>query len=490
MNKRQQDWLLWIVAGVLLWAYAWLRAKGVSFTHDESLSYTIVLGDEARAATPNHHYLNTWLMSFFASITGPGELSLRSGSLLAMALYLAGGIWLVQRGSRFLIKLAGFALIFLNPFLLDFFSLARGYSWALAGLMGMVISLYGLGQSGPLTDKKAAQYVGTGTTGGIIAILGNLSMLNVLLPYLALLGFILWDRRKNGYGKITRYTILTFAGGYVFLFIFALRESFRLKARGEFYFGGKEGFIKDTIGSLADCSLYYTDYGQCVREALIVFLLVSGIILSAAGIVTYIKTRKTGFFALCSMLLLLTVGCVMAQHLLLETPLPTDRMAVYFLLLYSVTAYSGLCAWKNATPTNSIKIPLLITSILAGTILIFHFIRTANLDHCYMWFYDKHTRSIVQEVARRHTNRQLPDHVSMATHALFEPAANYYRTIYQYDWLDTIPKEGVKDHPSHIYYTLWDNYDKIPPEGQPKEIKKYEDTKSSLYQSAETLTRR
>src|SRR5437667_10805325 len=122
--------LLGVIAALLL-AYACARAYTVSFKHDESISYAIVAEHSTAKSTANHHSLNTRLMTWSYRSFGSREWALRLPNIVAFFLYLGFGLWLL-RELAWPWMVFGFVLLFLNPFLLEFFSLARGYGLALS----------------------------------------------------------------------------------------------------------------------------------------------------------------------------------------------------------------------------------------------------------------------------------------------------------------------------------------------------------------------
>ena len=126
--------------GVLLLVYTGVRAWRLSFTHDESLTYTRLVGRSIGSlvryedASANHHLLNTLTMKAAAALAGPSELSLRAASVAACAIYVADVLLWARELREPFFGLAAFAVACLNPFVLDFFSLARGYAAGLAGV--------------------------------------------------------------------------------------------------------------------------------------------------------------------------------------------------------------------------------------------------------------------------------------------------------------------------------------------------------------------
>ena len=128
---RRLVWAVLLLAAVGLLASSIYRASTFPFVHDESLSFTIVNGEPGWGASPNNHLLNTFLMRLCSTLFGNSELSLRAPNILAHVLYLVSSILLLRRLQHVLLQVVGFVFLNLNPFMLDFFFLARGYGLAL-----------------------------------------------------------------------------------------------------------------------------------------------------------------------------------------------------------------------------------------------------------------------------------------------------------------------------------------------------------------------
>src|SRR6266540_1481041 len=146
-STRTLTQVMMLLLGAMLFGYTCSRAYLLSFTHDESVTYVVhvqsslddILHFRVGIAPSNNHLLNTLLVKLSASLFGQSELALRAPNLLAHLMYLSFSYLLVDRFSSNLIKLSGFILLNANPFLLEYFSLARGYGLASAFMLG---SLY------------------------------------------------------------------------------------------------------------------------------------------------------------------------------------------------------------------------------------------------------------------------------------------------------------------------------------------------------------
>lgn len=131
-----------LAAGAIVFLFATnvYRAWTQSITHDEANTYEEFLtGPIARIFTTyraNNHVAQSLLSGLAVRWFGLSEFSLRLPSLLGSALYL-GVVWQLSRylyGRRWLVVLS-VAALGLNPFLLDYYSAARGYGLGLAFLL-------------------------------------------------------------------------------------------------------------------------------------------------------------------------------------------------------------------------------------------------------------------------------------------------------------------------------------------------------------------
>ena len=116
------------------WIYVIVRASNVSFTNDEAISYGIIHGAQTFVDTPNNQWLNTLLMRVSQYVFGQSELALRLPNVAAFGLYGAASVMLLSQVRHVEAKAVGFSLLVVNPFLLEFFGLARGYGLSLAFL--------------------------------------------------------------------------------------------------------------------------------------------------------------------------------------------------------------------------------------------------------------------------------------------------------------------------------------------------------------------
>jgi hypothetical protein len=478
MNKTSGRWM-WPSAGAALTAYVALRAARLSFTHDEALSYNIVLGDTHRAQTANHHYLNTWAMDFCSGLFGVSEGSLRAGSVFAFVLYLAAVFYLLSELRHTGIRILGFVLLCLNPFLLDFFGLARGYSWALAGVAGMLLAFWKLSADKGNSTQGTA-WVRFGLASSALALLGNLSVLSAVLPFWGVL-LLLWIKRGFSPRPVFSLQNGLFIAGYAALLKFVFEEAFRLKERGELYYGGRENFVSDTLRSLINPTLYAAPYGPGVSKIVLYTILASALVLIFGALRNWFGSSRPDAYTLLGTLLGGSVALILAQHHLLDTPLPLDRAAAYLIPMFAATLIAAFDPLTDPQRTVFLVRGLAVFAVGIAALATVHFVRTANLTHCFMWQYDQNTKTALEQVAATRTQQPPDKKTTLTAHALFEPAAHFYKRTKGYDWLELVEKKDGQAQKTDLYYTLWDDFANLPEKEGLREVVHFDDTKSTLW---------
>ena len=237
------------------WVYVVIRAWNVSFTNDEAITYGIIHGAQTFVETANNQWLNTLLMRISQSLFGQSELALRLPNVVAFGLYSAASIALLSQVRHLAAKGVGFALLAINPFLLEFFGLARGYGLSLAFLAAAVACVF-FARGTSSAQGELGRLVLIGVFGSL-AFYANFGSLNLVLALLAVetIDLIVRGPRREaimqaGYRPAAGLVICLTAGSLI-PGILQLRH---LQAIGQLYYGGHTGFISDTVGSLLGSS--------------------------------------------------------------------------------------------------------------------------------------------------------------------------------------------------------------------------------------------
>lgn len=442
--------LLLLSAGLFL-LNAW-RAATLSFTHDESFgflhyiddSFMEILSYNAKPLLPNNHILNTLGMNFCYALFGDAEWSLRLPVVLSYGLYLWFALLLVRRIRPWGWMLLAFALLNLHPYLLDFFALARGYAMSCALMLGSIH--YYLRYLENEEQRAVTWAFGLGA----LSVLANFTQLNVFLGLLLLHQIVGW-----GSGKMTSVRGLlrhNLRSGLIFAGMAAIcYEPIRKLIKFGMAYGGDQGFWADTANSLIDDTVYQSPMRGFLKVFVTVLVigLFGGMVLSALrrGWIEGKKIVSNAGFAL-TVLLLLAVVSTMLQFYLFGSPFLFHRTALLFIPLFAVATVFLLPDLLKLLPQriqNATGLGLAL--LVAG-----HFLLVRQHAQVLEWPLDAHNKAVLTRVADA---PRAPDQkVRIGISWYFEPGLNFYRRQQDYQWLDSLTRDGFEG--AFDYYYLHD----------------------------------
>lgn len=439
---------------VLLLIYSVLRATSLSFTIDESISYIVFVPLKFmdivsfKIAIANNHMINTLFMKYISVLFGSNELLLRLPSILSHLVYIVFSYKIIKKIASPVILLAGFLLLNLNPYLLDFFSLARGYAMAVSFT---VVSVYFLLNYIEYSKLKSI------TWSFIFAVLAVLSNFTLLIFFISLIAVVnihwLVSQSHININELIKRNIPVFICSIVLIVIMfePIRKLIKFK---EFYDGGTISFWSDTVGSLISASLY----GQSYRLATLLFLknviaVCSLILVTTFVYHLYIKKLKIFLDKVSITILLLLISCLVpiAQHLLLKSYFPINRMALVYIPLFFIPI---ILLADVVVKSDKIKFLILPLMVIFSGAVTFHTFRTLNTSYALYWKFDADTKKMLSDLETMVKNdNKLP--INLGVMWLYEPTINYYRIAKKYSWLEIVTEDTYKK-PDFDYYYLAD----------------------------------
>jgi hypothetical protein len=444
-----------IAVSVLLFAYTFTRACILSITWDEAFSYLefvrtgIVFPDKYGDMSANNHLLYTGLEIYLTHWLGTAEWVLRLPSLLAHILFLVYSAKLVKQLSNKWLTIAAFLFINLNPYVLDFFSLARGYGLSIGLMMTSIYYLYVFHKN--FENKFAALSVFFAG----LSVLANYVMLNyciALVSTLVLLEVYHAYQAMEAKSKflffiknVSKPVIL-----FLLLLVFVLPIGLKLRAAGALFFGGNNGFWKDTVHTLIDRSLYELRYNCWVQRSIKGYVL---LILIAATVFAGIrffrkKITRDVLFLISSILLIgISVASTIAQHYLLGTLFLIDRTTLFLFVLFTVMLAFFLSEVARERKGLSV---IAYASVLG---MVIHFLLAFNLKYALEWKPDATTKEMLADLEKIKEIPEGKDNVSISIPLLFETDINFYRDVKNLTWLNSAAR-SKKRNPLEDYYYL------------------------------------
>lgn len=458
---RRFTWALLCFCSVGLLASSVYRAATFAFTHDESLSFAIFSWAPAWGASANNHLLNTWLMQWCSMLFGNSELSLRLPNILAHVMYLMGTLVLLKRFPHPVLQLAGFVMLNLNPFILDFFFLARGYGLALAFLM---VSLSLLVRALEEQQSRGLEtYLSLSVAAGSLAVLANFAFLNYYFPLLLTCAWLLLTDASRCRFSRSRMpaAIALFSASGIFLAMI-LFKVFQLQQPGHRYFGGHVGFMSDTVDSLVRASLYTVAYAHATDQAISALLMGLFVGLLLLGLYLCCWRKEVPLFAPLLLMLASAAALPLLQHHLFHTLFPMERTALYYLPLYAVVLLSVCHVLTGLLSHRWTKIVVLILPAVIATALSWHFYRSFTLDSCYNWEHDAHNDEILDIINRDRESHFPGRTVSLDNSWVLEPSLNFYRITRHYTWLAPVTREPISSDDSDYIYAFESDVEELP----------------------------
>lgn len=403
-----------VIASVLLMALVVARSQLVAFTFDEVGAPVFAESFDWNRITESAavHLLNALFTSWIKRAGFDSELAMRLPNTLSFVAYLVAAIDL-GRGLKRPLALLQFVLLTLNPFLLDFFSLARGYGLGLAAMLPSIA----LAVRYLKTDRMS--WCIASLLSGMLSVVANYAMLNFFIPLLLVLLMI---TGHNGRQRGIRATLVrgSIPASLALAFFAALLPVLLdLKEGGHFYFGGRWDLYSDTIASLGRCFGYHSRQSSA---ASMVFQVVFAwaILWSLWRTWTAVRARALAPASVMAGVLVLSLLSALSQFVLMGTPYPVERTALLYCPLVALCAAHGLaeCSWRWT------RVPALLT----GSAFVLHFATTVNFDSTYSWRFDSGSREVVDLVRERY-----PGRVRLGICYEYAPAIWHYRGIHHYD---------------------------------------------------------
>jgi len=458
-----------MLALVVILIYSAYRAFVLSLTHDEALTfiyfgllpktYSEVI--QYQILTTNNHLLNSVLIKFLTSRLGNSEFIIRLPALLGHCLYLAGTFLSLRLAFKGRALLLTTLLLTLHPFLIDYFSCARGYA---LGMGFMSFAFYFV-----LKKIQKGYFTPNGPQVFLIMIflaLAAISNLAFLLPMLAVILFFLTGalinvvRTQSHRMNIIKQSVTAYLVPIIVpvigLFLLYAAPIQKLKAANEFYHGGTSGLWHDTITSLIKVTTH--DQNFAFMDGVFIFKLFVIVVMfvASARVLQFlfkqnVQNQNQRFLIFTVCVQWIALAGILLQHTIFEGVFPYDRAVMFLIPLFLMTFIflgAEIAHMTNRILQGTVRWLYRIVFIL----LILHFVRCMNTQYFLLNKPDAHTKEMMRTLVALNRGKQLaPRSVNLGIHWWFEPAINYYIIKENIYWLNRVNRSGPEGQYDYYY---------------------------------------
>ena len=454
MSRRIADLLAW-AAGAGLFGYVLIRAATIPCTFDEATTYwrevrspvVVILSPRRRSAVANNHLLNSLLAKAAAALAGSSVGVLRVPNVLAFVSFAVFAWLVLRRLAPPTIALAGFVAVAGNLFVLDFFSLCRGYGLAIGFLAPGIYLAFSA-----LEDRPGGWIASAGAV--LCFSLAMLASFPLLAPLavvaVGIPGFRMLRDRKRGVGPrdaarkelVPVALILAAALAIGVPYLAALFRSHAL------YFGGTRGFVSDTVRSLVADSLYGAGAGRRTK------LLTAAVVAAwaaATALALWIAKNGEGPAALpylaCAIILGGTIVAAVLAHRFLGSKYLISRTALFLIPLFLFVLFGAL-GWLARSPNPLRRTAAIAVALAIGGAAALLFASRANLRRPLYWTADMDTPAMLDDLARMRPTREP---IRLSVDYNLSSAIRYYCVTGPMPWLSVVSRIPFRPDADYAY---------------------------------------
>lgn len=390
-NNVSKNNFLFFIGWLLVSFYLVLRTYFVDITDDEAWSYFNVkhFWWVETLCSGNTHWFNFLAIKASLLLGLEKAWHLRWFSLLSGITFLYVVYLWIKSLENIAIKLLVLALLFLNPYVIEYLTLARGYSTALCF---MALSLYFYNT----IDKKFIVPLSLLFAGG--SAIANFNFFYFFVPFAAIYFHKHYFQNKLECLKNKQFYIDgLYALGIIFLVIRAL--AFIKECSNDIGSFGGEDLVTSVFCSFIDTLLYGKFFIPFLLKNILGYSLLGLVLLTSFyGLVAF-KRHANSLYYYSSLILLGMLFLVVFNHWVFHVLYPTERTALMFYPLMVVTIVLFL---------NYISIKATLKKgmlYLISLLLLLNFSLSAKLVSGYDHSYCMNTNQYFEYLGKTHAKK-------------------------------------------------------------------------------------
>ncbi len=394
--------IAFLTLGIALSVIVIYRAATLSFTHDESGSYLFfhnntiweLFTDKEVWYSANNHIINTILYQISIGLFGHSDFTMRLPNVLAfISGYTLCYVFMFRYFTSVWGRIAIVAILFANPYVIDFYSLCRGYGLGMFFSFAALVFIYKYLQNEKSTQLAIAY---------LSISLASLSLLSNLI-FLPVFTLALWIilRKELLKKKEILWIPSLFTLGTLLL---VAKPIYTLSGNNELKYGLHS--IWESFKGFINGSIRFHNY--LGKETSFIFTILFIIALLLAVYFSFKKQRNV-FYAVSFIILIITLHFT---YYAFDFYFPSER---------KTTLYVPLLAFLFAGLLRTAQLNKSLT-IIAGLLIAFwsiHFVKTISYKDTIEWYYDGGTKNRILSLP---TDKE----ITLKAHWNFHPTLEYY----------------------------------------------------------------
>jgi hypothetical protein len=476
------------VLGLLLFGYTASRAYLLCFTYDESWTYLAYVHNgfitfkRYVQGDTNNHLLNTWLMELSIKLFGESEFTMRLPNVLSHLLFLVYSAKIVRTLSSKALIIGGFLLLNMNPYLIEFFSVARGYGISMGLIMASLYFAYKfISLNGDYRNAFISVLFAS------IAVLAYFLMINFLLIITSILLIQLILRYRNINGNTSSRKTLFLIRNSMFIvsplmiFFYVIPVIINLKKVGSMDFGTGFSFWHCTVFFLiaeANAKFPKVDYKLFIGEVFVALTLITSAVLIMYNIIKKKERLFDSFLNILFMIIILSFFASYLQKMFFNILYPLGRYALIYYPLFTLLL---IFLFNKLQNISRLAFRILFYSVL--TIVMVNCLFYINFKSVHEWSTEADTRDMVNYLTQRKKEIS-PDKNNITIGVTFQSQfdVNFYKTLYHLNWLNENGASKIFDKLNDYYYLSADDTAELKGISY-KIIKTYPNTKTMLLEN-------
>jgi hypothetical protein len=484
--KTKSSFNLLLLIAIVLLIYNIIKAIQVPFYWDEIYTYLryvkpgIFILNEYDRMDANHHLLNTWLIQCFIKLFGLHEFVLRLPNILSFVVYASFAVRFSTQFQSYVFQIGCFIILLLNPFVNDYFCLARGYGISMALMLGSLFFVHMF-----IRENYEKKFAFLSLLFASIALLANFSLINYVLILLFIYVVFVLSNLKVHFKKPSEfYQFLLSLIVPIAILLFTTPIILKLKKAGALFIGKNNGFWQDTMLSLIQRFLYQPKEMFWMNLSIKIGLL----FILSIGIIVLINTIKNKAFNTYMKfqvgLMLIFLFCVLAnifQNKFMDVLYGIGRTAMYYYPLISLASIFIIYNLSKIKPT-------IARFILAFIVLFFSLNYTYNLNTHYAieWQAEGDAKLMVEDLRQFYLKeKNRTDEIIVGMTFPYHDDLTFYKEIHHLNWLNYVQDELAFNALNDFFFI--ELKDTVNLKGTPfRVIVKYKASNAALIENLQT----